>query len=176
MRTARVRAARGFTLIELMTVVAIAGLLSSVAVPVFRGLNLRTRTAERAVIMGAISHAVNVLVFTRGGVPNGGWMFGLPNPAPAPSQVKHTFETARAFDNWRDLPLDIQGQTYYQYWFIATDVARPGWLMIQATGDVDGDGLQTVVTRNYVGAGAAFIPDPVNPQVPPVGFEDQFAF
>ncbi len=42
---------RGFTLIELMIVVSIVGMLSTVALPVYRRATLRVRTAERGTIL-----------------------------------------------------------------------------------------------------------------------------
>ncbi|MBK8012709.1 MAG: prepilin-type N-terminal cleavage/methylation domain-containing protein [Deltaproteobacteria bacterium] len=45
---------RGFSLIELMIVVAIAGILASVAIPVFNQYRLRSRTAEVQVNLNAI--------------------------------------------------------------------------------------------------------------------------
>jgi len=44
----------GFTLLELMIVVAIVGVLSALAMPAFRGYVMRTRTAEAPVFLGEI--------------------------------------------------------------------------------------------------------------------------
>ena len=54
MATQRKRARAGFTLIELMIVVAIIGILAAVAIPAFRNYVMRSRTIEAYDFLGEI--------------------------------------------------------------------------------------------------------------------------
>ena len=51
---------KGFTLIELMIVVAIIGILAAIAVPAYQDYTLRSKASEAASLMGATRTAVDV--------------------------------------------------------------------------------------------------------------------
>jgi len=51
----------GFTLIELMIVVAIIGILAAIAVPAYQDYTIRARVSEGAALSGAIKTQVDVL-------------------------------------------------------------------------------------------------------------------
>ena len=59
----------GFTLIELMTVVAIIGILVSVAFPVLQGYTIRTQVAEGLNLSGPLKNAVAVYYIDNGAFP-----------------------------------------------------------------------------------------------------------
>jgi type IV pilus assembly protein PilA len=54
------RLQKGFTLIELMIVVAIIGILAAIAVPAYQDYTIRSRVSEGAALVGAARTAVDV--------------------------------------------------------------------------------------------------------------------
>ena len=51
---------KGFTLIELMIVVAIIGILAAIAIPAYQDYTVRTRVSEGLVLAGAAKLAVSL--------------------------------------------------------------------------------------------------------------------
>jgi prepilin-type N-terminal cleavage/methylation domain-containing protein len=168
MRTSR--RPRGFTLVELMIVVAIIGILVSVAFPGFHRVTIRSRTAERRTIMGALKQAADDFYIQKGrlvaadGTPLAA-MEGALNPSDTlgpPSSTKRPFEPRMA--NWLELlpPQNtfIEGNLYYSYRFVLTDTASVRSLLVQARGDLDGDGIMSDTLAYYLREGGIFRLDP----------------
>jgi len=152
------RQARGFTLIELMVGVAIIGLLSSVAVPSYQRMTLRTKAAERINIMGAIARAIGDTAITREpqAFPSDP-MAGPWNPLGAPSGSKRIMDWS--LGDWRRLPVIVEGATYYSYSFTASDNvgAGPPYIVVSALGDLDEDGVQSTKILSFSGVGYSFL-------------------
>jgi len=138
-RTRNAAAHRGFTLIELMIVVAIIGILASVALPEFGRLTMRARAAERAELMMRVKKAIGDLYLQNGHIP-GGVLVGDFQPA-------LPLSTSKRVPNWKAAGWstvfkatdEIEGTTYYSYRFVADDTAVPPTLEIWAVADLDGD-------------------------------------
>jgi len=153
MTTTTRRAPRGFTLIELMIVVSIVGILSSIAIPEFEHMTLRARIAERETILRAIAKGVEdvTLNSSRFNVD----LVGDYNPDASPGTTKRPWMQAQA--GWQDLPLIIEGNTYCSYQFVLTTTVNPTTLQITGDCDIDGNGDHNVKVQQYLGLGHAFV-------------------
>jgi prepilin-type N-terminal cleavage/methylation domain-containing protein len=164
--------ARGFTLIEVMIVVAIIGLLASVAMPIYNKAQLRSRAAERSTIMDALGRGMNDVVANMQGLPTAPanvWT-GVANPPGVPDQTKHRFVYTLAGWNW--MPIIVHGDSYYSYSFVVNDPGGRGanvTASVTAVGDLDGDAVQSIKIVNYGASGYTFLR---TSEVPPAGQED----
>lgn len=144
----------GFTLIELMVAVAIIGILSSIAIPEFRAIQLRSRQTERTVLMTSIQRAMDDYFHRESRYPRDWGMgtsglWGADNPNFAPSTYKRKWRLVDWGDDWKLLSLAVEGDVYYSYWMQA--VAQPGnrQVWIGANGDLDGNTVQDQIQRLY---------------------------
>ena len=128
MRTLSRRRA-GFTLIELMIVVAIIGILAAIAIPNFIMFQLRSKTAEAKTNLAAIRTAQEGSFAEFGRYMNEGTPWG----GNLDSQ-KHPWTPGSGFEQigWRP-----EGEVYYQY-VSETDPARTNYSLV-ALGDLDDD-------------------------------------
>jgi type IV pilus assembly protein PilA len=133
---------RGFTLIELMIVVAIIGILSSIAGPLFMNAKFRARTTERPTVARAIASAIGELFRQDGRVSATGALVGAPNPPlPAVAQARNIDWNQAGWAALRSkVSIVVEGSVYYSYEFQAWD-APPAGMWVRAVGDLDADGV-----------------------------------
>lgn len=151
---------RGFTLIELMISVAIVGVLSSMAIPSFVHMQLRTKSAERRYMTQAIFRAIDDVYMRDGKFPtdSGGGVTMLtlpaqPDASPTPFKVGWRYTSTGAGDQWNNLALTVEGGVFYRYsgWAYTSGIWR--MYQITASGDLDGDGVQNTWVKTWAWQG-----------------------
>jgi len=68
---------KGFTLIELMIVVAIIGILAAIALPAYQDYTIRTQVSEGMALMGGAKNGVGDFWADKGRFPNGNLSAGV---------------------------------------------------------------------------------------------------
>ncbi len=71
----------GFTLIELMIVVAIIGILAAIAIPMYQRYTIRTQVTEGINLSAGAKHSVADYFLNTGGWPTNNGVAGLPDAA-----------------------------------------------------------------------------------------------
>jgi type IV pilus assembly protein PilA len=127
---------KGFTLIELMIVVAIIGILAAIAIPNFLRFQLKSKSSEGKVNIAAIRTAEESYLAEFGNYVG----VTAPNPVTVPGTAKLAFVAGGAFDQ---LGWSPEGQVFFQY-AVNYASATPSAYTITAAADIDGDTVNQV--------------------------------
>jgi len=120
-----------FTLIELMIVVAIVGILASIAVPNFRRFQLRSKSSEAKINLGAIRTAEMAAVSEFGS-----FIAASPSPATYGGQRAIPFtDTGATGANFQTLGFQPEGAVFFSYTVSVAGAA----FTAEASADIDGN-------------------------------------
>ena len=131
----KLRNRKGFTLVELMIVVAIIGILAAIAIPNFLNFRLKAKTSEAKSNLGAI-RSTEVAYFAE-------WSFWVSNQDFVPVDFGARAGNAAKAD-WNNstrfsiLGFAPEGKVFFSYNMEGSDWPISGFTA-QAMGDLDGD-------------------------------------
>ena len=153
----RVTRTQGFTLIELMIVVAIVGVLAAIAIPNFLKFQMRSKAGEGKVNLSAIRTAEEAYF-----AEIGTYLAWPLSPAAAPTSQKRAWapcpnvppqagDPGHCFIGW-----EPEGDVYYSY-IVATDAPPPSsQFFAVGESDIDGDGNLNLWGYQKPNAGGQF--------------------
>jgi len=125
---------KGFTLIELMIVVAIIGILAAIAIPNFLRFQLKSKSSEGKVNIAAIRTAEESYLAEFGTYVT----TATQNPLVASVGTTKTAFLATPGIDFDLLGWAPEGSVFFSY--MTTSQAAPAAYTIEATADIDGDG------------------------------------
>lgn len=146
----------GFTLIEIMIVVALIGILSAIAIPGYKNYQARSRRTEAYMNLSAIIRTEDAYYAEHQAYAAmaGGSPPSVPGPPDGAFKRPWTAGDEAAFSNIGWSP---EGSVYYDYGINTAGCTCPRGTCVTAAayGDVDGDGFLAVVLYARGAPGAA---------------------
>ena len=126
---------KGFTLVELMIVVAIIGVLAAIAIPNFLGFRLKAKTAEAKVNLGAIKD-LEVAYFAENDEYLTGQDWTPTHGADKSIKIAWDYNT-----RFSVLGYSPEGVVYYEYRLEPVGSTTSTDFTARARGDLDNDGF-----------------------------------
>lgn len=153
MSRAHRRNGKGFSLIEIMMVGAIAALLASIAVPTYQQVGARSKRAERELAMRDLEQAIFVEIGGHDVLPTalGAGVSTLTvgtNPPLPYTALKKQFDTT--VPGWNYLVYNPSGGTYYHYSAFVFRSPAVTWFYVAAVGDADGNTILNYKYRYWI--------------------------
>jgi len=133
---------KGFTLIELMIVVAIIGILAAIAIPNFLNYQKKAKTSEARTNLGGIRTLEEAYA-----AEYDGYLACTINPAAGPPPGTTTTWTA-GVSSWDSLGFSPKGNIRFAYTVTATATTT---FTATANADLDGDAADSTYTLNQLG-------------------------
>ena len=132
LRSGRPAPRAGFTLIEIMVVVAIIGVLVTIAVPLLQRYQLRAKSAEVRTNLAAI-HVVEDAWYSE----RGGYLAAAPEPPVVPGSQRANFNAGAG--GFSELGWQPESDVYFSYG-VAVNTELSGFTADGAA-DLDGNGI-----------------------------------
>ncbi len=163
---------KGFTLIELMIVVAIIGILAAVAIPAFMKYIRRSKTTEATMNLRKIFDS-SIAYYTEEHASRGGNILPRqfpttvvstpPGKACAGNTSQKILPTSNMWNSptWQGLTFAVEDPFYFQYSYDAANTGNAAQFTARASGDLNCDALfstferiGTIDAENNVNGGA----------------------
>ena len=149
----RVTETSGFTLIEVLIVVALLGVLSTVAIPGFMTYQARTRRAEAFLNLQAVARSELSYYAVKGYFYGTGLSYPDPTPYGGLGVIKMTWDAA-SNSAFSELGWTPEGKVFYSYEANTPSVAGSGCTCNEcftttAYGDVDANGRISAVMYSH---------------------------